>query len=78
MSGLKRLDKDKTGENISRHIQRVNLTFDQLAEHLELTSPRVIYDWIDGLKCPSIERLVMLSELFQVPLEDILAKKDIL
>ena len=66
------LNLDKTGINIKGYIKNSSCTFEDLAESLNLASPRVIYDWINGDKLPSIVNLVKLSKMFNVHLEDIL------
>lgn len=68
-----KVDKRATGLNISRFLGCSELTREKVAEFLELTSPRVIYDWINGIKLPSTENLLNLAKLFNVQVEDILA-----
>ena len=71
------LNKDTIGKNIKNLLIKSNQTYEGLAEELDLATPRVIYDWINGLKAPSLSRLVRLSQLFKVALEDILFEKDV-
>ena len=68
-----RVDKKATGLNIYRLLEYSELTREGVAEFLELTSPRVIYDWMNGIKLPSTENLLNLAKLFNVQVEDILA-----
>ena len=68
-----KVDKKATGLNIYRLLVCSALTREEVAEFLELTSPRVIYDWMNGIKLPSTENLLNLAKLFNVPVEDILA-----
>lgn len=68
-----KVDKRATGLNIYRFLECSELTREKVAEFLELTSPRVIYDWINGIKLPSTENLLNLAKLFNVQVEDILA-----
>jgi len=72
------INKQKTGEIIRRQIQRLGVSYDDLAEKLELASARVIYEWVNGHKMPSIENLINLSIQFQSKLEDILVVEGIL
>lgn len=67
-----KLNKRKTGEKIYRAIERSGLTYEQVAEELGLQSPRVIYEWTNGNKLPSLVRLVNLSLLLGVHIEDLL------
>ena len=68
-----KLDKKQTGQRLYELIEQSNYTREDIAEFLNLTSPRVIYDWTNGLKLPSTENLVNLARLFNVRIEDILA-----
>lgn len=71
------LNKDRTGDNIKEFIAKSGYTFEVIAEILGLASPRVIYDWINGFKLPSLNHLVKLSAIFNVKLEDILFIEDV-
>lgn len=66
------LNKGKIGDNIRENICNSGYTYDQVAEILELTTSRVIYDWVNGIKMPRLENLIKLSLLFNINLEDIL------
>ena len=68
-----KVDKRATGLNIYRLLENSRLTKEEIAEFLELNSPRVIYDWMNGNKLPSTENLFNLAKLFNVQVEDILA-----
>ena len=68
-----KVDKRATGLNIYRLLDCSDLTREEVAEFLELASPRVIYDWINGIKLTSTENLLNLAKLFNVQVEDILA-----
>ena len=68
-----KVDKKATGLNIYRLLESSRLTREEIAEFLELNSPRVIYDWTSGIKLPSTENLLNLAKLFNVRVEDILA-----
>lgn len=66
------IDRAKTGERIRSVIAKSGVTYEQVADILELTSPRVVYDWITGAKLPSLVNLVNLSIHFNFKLEDVL------
>ena len=68
-----KVDKRATGLNIYRLMENSKQTREDIADFLELKSPRVIYDWISGIKIPSTENLINLAKLFNVRVEDILA-----
>lgn len=68
----KRLTKRKTGDKIYQAIEKSGLTYEEVAEELGLSSPRVIYEWTNGNKLPSLVRLVNLSALLNVQMEGLL------
>ena len=72
MDCKKKLNRSKTGERIYRAIEGSGLNYNQVAEELGLTSPRVIYEWVNGNKIPSPVRLVNLAALLNVQIEDLL------
>lgn len=66
------IDRSKTGERLRLIIAKSGITYEQLADQLELTSPRVVYEWITGSKLPSLVNLVNLSIQLGFKLEDVL------
>ena len=68
-----KLNKKKIGTNIYFLIEQSKYTREDVADYLQLASPRVIYDWENGTKMPSTENLFNLAKLFNVQIEDILA-----
>lgn len=66
----KLLNKRATGERIRQAITNSHLTYEDLAFSLELNSPRVIYDWTNGNKLPSLENLINLCLIFNNKVED--------
>ena len=73
MNYKQQLNKRKTGANIYSLIEQSIYTREDVADYPQLTSPRVIYDWENGIKMPSTENLFNLAKLFNVQIEDILA-----
>lgn len=72
------LNMVRTGYNIRKAIIESGYTYEEIAEFLELSTPRVIYQWVKGKKLPSTLNLVKLSLIFNVQLEDILEIQDVL
>ena len=66
------LFRSKTGERLRLVIAESGITYEKVADILELTSPRVVYDWITGAKLPSLVNLVNLSIYLNFKLEDVL------
>ena len=73
MNCKNKIDKKATGHKLYRLIEKSEMTYVQIAEYLDLQSPRVIYEWVNGKKLPSTENLYNLANLFQVQMEDILS-----
>ena len=67
------LNKKSTGENIRKLILTSNFSYEDIAEFLQLNSPRVIYEWVNGEKMPSLENFINLALIFNVKLESIIA-----
>lgn len=66
------LNKKSTGENIRKLIFTSNFSYEDIAEFLQLNSPRVIYEWVNGEKMPSLENFINLALIFNVKLESII------
>jgi transcriptional regulator with XRE-family HTH domain len=71
------IDKVKTGENLRIIIAKSGISYEKVAEILELTSSRVIYDWISGIKLPSTVNLLNLSIRLNFKIEDVLVIENI-
>ena len=72
MGCKKRLNKQKTGNKIYQAIERSGKRYDEVAEELGLLSSRVIYEWVNGNKLPSLTRMALLADLLGVHIEDLL------
>ena len=66
------LNKKSTGENIRKLILTSNFAYEDIAEFLQLNSPRVIYEWVNGEKMQSLENFINLALIFNVKLESII------
>lgn len=69
------LDKVSTSNLIRTYIAKTDLTYEKLADLLQLNTPRVIYDWLSGKKLPNVENLYNLALIFNVKIEDLLVLK---
>lgn len=66
------IDMAGTGQNIKRIMRLKSLTVRDIQEFLELSTPQSIYHWFDGRNLPTIDNLYALSELFQLPVDEML------
>lgn len=69
------LDKGATSKKIKALITNSSYTYEDLADMLQLNSPRVIYEWVNGNKLPGIENLYNLALIFNMKIEDCLVMR---
>ena len=69
------LDKGATSKKIKALITNSCYTYEDLADMLQLKSPRVIYEWVNGNKLPGIENLYNLALIFNMKIEDCLVMR---
>lgn len=67
------IDQEATGENIKNLIQQSGYTILQIRDMLHLESVQSIYRWRKG-SIPSVDNLVYLSMIFEVPMDEIIVK----
>lgn len=70
-----RIDMIETGNNIANMRRKRNLTVKDVQEAMGFHTPQAIFKWQRGEALPTIDNLVILSELFAVPIDEILIKK---
>ena len=66
------IDKRKTGVNLRRIMDERGLTVKDVKQYLHLGSVQSIYYWLNGECLPSVDNLYALSQLFQIPVDDML------
>lgn len=66
------IDPVATGQNILRLRKEKGLSVKDLQEWFHFDAPRAIYKWQKGETLPSVDNLVALSVVLQVPMEQIL------
>lgn len=66
------INKRETGVNLRRIMDRQKMTVKDVQQSLELESIQSIYHWLNGISLPSIDNLYALSELFQLPMDDLI------
>lgn len=72
MVNLPAIDMKKTGENINRLRKQAGLSVKDLQGIFGFATPQAIYKWQQGAALPTIDNLVVLAAVFQVPMDDIL------
>jgi len=66
------IDLAATGRNIAEIRRRRGLSVRDLQNILGFASPQAIYKWQNGDSLPSVDHLVVLSAVFEMPIEQIL------
>ena len=72
MTGIPTIDIKQTGRKINQLRIENNLSVKDLQKIFGFTTPQAIYKWQQGTALPSLDNLVVLSEVFDVPIEEIL------
>lgn len=65
------INKRETGINLRRIMDKHGVSVKELQHYLGLGSEQSIYHWLNGLSMPTIDNLYALSELFQLPMDEI-------
>ena len=72
MNELKELNEVKTAKRVYRLIVESGYSIESIALTLKI-SERLIYYWGSGERCPNIKHVFGLSQIFNLPMESILA-----
>ena len=63
----------QTGQNIRQIRKQCGLTVKDLQDIFGFATPQAIYKWQQGAALPTVDNLVVLSAVFGVPVDSILA-----
>ena len=66
------IDMEATGQNITKLRKDAGLTVRDLQGMFGFTTPQAIYKWQKGAAMPTLDNLVVLAVVFNVPIDDIL------
>ncbi len=69
------IDMQQTGAKMKRLLETAGYTPRMIQEYLHLSCVQPIYRWYKGLILPTVDHLLMLSELLGVHMEELLVKK---
>ena len=67
------VDLNRTGQSICILREQSSISVKELQELLGFATPQAIYKWQHGDSLPTVDNLVALSVIFDVPIDDILA-----
>lgn len=65
------INKKETGINLRKIMDTRGLSAKDVQEYLGLGCVQSVYRWLDGINMPTIDNLYALSELFQLPIDEI-------
>lgn len=71
------IDLAATGTNIKNLRIKSGYSVHDLQIIFNFSYPQAVYNWQDGKSVPSIDNLLVLSNLFKVSIEDIIITKDV-
>ena len=66
------IDKKKTGIHLRRIMDERGVSVKDIQQYLGLGSVQSVYHWLNGLSLPTVDNLYALSELFQMPVDEML------
>ena len=69
------VDMKLTGKNIAALRKQRGISVRELQEMLGFATPQSIYKWQRGETLPTIENLILLSCIFSVPVDEIIASE---
>ena len=69
------IDMHRTGIRLKKLIANRGYSVTDIQEYLHLSCPQPVYRWFHGRILPSVDHLLMLSELLGVHMEELLVKK---
>ena len=62
----------ETGVNLHRIMDKRGIAPKNIKEFLNLGSIQTVYNWCNGLNMPTVDNLYALSQLLQVPIDEII------
>lgn len=66
------MDMEATGKNIKRLAQERKITAQMIQKVLNLGSFQAVYKWFNGQSLPTVDNLAVLSNLLNVPIDEII------
>lgn len=66
------IDMRATGIRLKRIMKMYGFTVKDVQQYLGLGSVQSVYHWLNGSSLPTVDNLYALSELFQMPVDELL------
>ncbi len=71
------IDTQKTGQNIKEIFKTNNYKIKDIQETFNFSTPQAIYKWFRGDSIPSIDNLVIISQMCNTKIDEIIATQTI-
>ena len=68
---IPRINTVATGQNINRLRIEAGLTVRDIQDAFGFTTPQAIYKWIHGYNLPTLDNLIVLSQILDTPMSEI-------
>ena len=72
MENLPRIDLIRTGQRLNMFRMNAGYSVSQLQEVFNFSTPNAIYKWQSGKNLPTIDNLIILSQLYGKTIEELL------
>lgn len=69
---MKSINMKKTGININNKILCKNKSIKEISEILGFSSTRSVYKWLSGQTLPSLDSLLVLSEVLETTMDELI------
>ena len=69
------IDMKKTGKQIHNLIILNGFTIGAISDYMGFSSNRSVYKWLSGQTLPSLDSLVLLSDLMKVPVDELIIRQ---
>lgn len=66
------IDMERTGKNIEQKIKERGYSIQEIMAITGVSTPQAVYKWYSGKSIPTIETLIVLSEVLEVGITDLL------
>lgn len=69
---MKSINMKKTGLNISNRIFSKDISVKEVSDLLGFSSTRSVYKWLSGQTLPSLDSLIILSEILETTIDELI------
>ena len=69
---MKSINMEKTGSNISNIIFSKDISVKEVSDMLGFSSTRSVYKWLSGQTLPSLDSLIILSEILETTMDELI------